>query len=429
MAHAPPALERGDLEPLLRITPPGPRSLAANAELARFEPSETAPSGGIVWQEALGANVLDLDGNRYVDMTAGFGVAAIGHRHPAVVAAVARQARRLLHGLADVQGHLPRLELARRLTELAPWKDARVLFAISGADAVEAALKTAVLATGRSGIVAFDPSYHGTTLGALAATSRPAFRNPFAAHLHDHVERLPYGCDPERLRPVLAGGRIAAVLVEPIVGREGVLVPPAGWLEALRTLTTQHGALLVADEIFTGFGRTGALFASVAAAGSPPDLICCGKALGGGLPIGAVLGPPEVLGAWNEAGEARHTATFVAHPLACAASLATLRVFQEEKIVECSVKNGRKIGAVVESVAAQSAYLEGVRGKGMLWGLVWPTASHATRFSRACLERGVLVLAGGPGGRVAQLAPPLTIAGGQLDCALRLIADVASAVE
>jgi acetylornithine/succinyldiaminopimelate/putrescine aminotransferase len=414
LTAAPPPLGRGDLPPEIRVAPPGPRSRALDGELAALEPPETRPAGAIVWQEALGSNVLDVDGNRYLDMTAGFGVAAVGHRHPAVVAAVERQARRLVHGLADAQGHPPRLALARRLAGLAPWPDARVLFAVSGADAVELALKSAVLATGRAGIVAFEPSYHGLTLGALAATSRRSFREPFAAHLHPHVTRLPYGCEPARLHTALADGRTAAVIVEPVVGREGVLLPPRGWLAALRDLTAEQGTLLLVDEILTGFGRTGALFACLEEMGSPPDLLCCGKALGGGLPIAAVLGPAAVLSAWNDPGEARHTATFVAHPLACAAALAALTVLEREGLVERAATMGASIEVKVEQWVSISPFLRHIRGRGLLWGLTWTTADAARAFARACLARGVLVLAGGPDGRATQLSPPLVLTAEQL---------------
>lgn len=427
MRVAPVSLSRGDLPPDVRVAPPGPRSRELVAELARCEPPETLPGAGIVWQEALGANVLDVDGNRYLDLTAGFGVAAVGHRHPAVVAAVERQARRLLHGLADAHPHPARLALARRLVELAPWPDAQVLFAVSGADAVELALKTAVLATGRAGIVAFEPSYHGLTLGALAATSRPAFRRPFAALLHPHVERLPYGCPPARLADVLAAGGTAAVVVEPVVGREGVLLPPPGWLAALRALTAAHGTLLVVDEILTGFGRTGALFASRAAMDAPPDLLCCGKALGGGMPIAAVLGPAGVLGAWNDPGEARHTATFVAHPLACAAAVATLAVLEREGLVDRAVDLGARIAAEVESLRGRSPHLVGIRGTGMLWGLEWASAAAARAFAGNCLRRGLLLLAGGPEGRVVSVSPPLVLTPEQLDRALVELAAAAAA--
>jgi acetylornithine/succinyldiaminopimelate/putrescine aminotransferase len=373
----------------------------------------------IVWAEALGANVLDVDGNVFVDLTAGFGVAATGHRSAAVVAAVTRQAVELLHGLGDVAAHRARVELAERLAALAPVDSPRVQFAISGAEAVEIALKTAIAcgrAAGRRRIVVFDPGYHGLTLGALAATSRDEFRAPFVDHLPAHFVRLPFGAALETVDAALAGA--AALLVEPIVGREGVLLPPPGWLSGLATRARARGALFLADEIFTGFGRTGALFA-VEDEGVRPDLLCCGKALGGGLPIAAVLGRSPLMEIWRrppDGGEALHTATFLAHPLACAAALATL----DEVVGRDLPARARELGARIETALAPACAAAGValRGRGALWGLELRDAATAKRFVALLRDRGVLVLAGGPEGRVAQVVPPLTIADAQLEAAL-----------
>ncbi|NJL26365.1 MAG: aminotransferase class III-fold pyridoxal phosphate-dependent enzyme [Thermoanaerobaculia bacterium] len=179
-------------------------------------------------------------------------------------------------------------------------------------------------------MLVFEPAYHGMTLGALAASSRSHFREPFVSHLQPFVERLPFACATEEIASLLSREpRIGCVLVEPIVGREGVLVPPDGWLRALAELCSRAGVLLAVDEILTGFGRTGARFA-VDHENVRPDLICCGKALAGGLPIAAVAGKREVMAAWKYPGEARHTATFVAHPLACAAALACLDVLESD---------------------------------------------------------------------------------------------------
>jgi 4-aminobutyrate aminotransferase-like enzyme len=209
--------------PRIFVAPPGPRSRAVARDLFSFEApginTLAAPSGeeaepsSLCWAEARGANVRDLDGNVFVDLTSGFGVAAVGHRHPEVVAALHDQASRLLHGLGDVHSHPLRAELARRLGRLAPVPEPRVFYAISGAEAVEIALKTALAATGRPGIVAFEPSYHGLTLGALAATTRPAFRRPFADHLHPHVRHFPYGRLSEELSAHLSSRAAGAVLV------------------------------------------------------------------------------------------------------------------------------------------------------------------------------------------------------------------------
>jgi len=419
-----PGLERGDLPPRIVVSPPGPRSRALSAGLERFVApgiSTVAPGRpALVWQEACGANVLDADGNRFIDLTAGFGVAAVGHRHPEVLRAVAAQADLLVHALGDVAAHPGRLALAERLAALAPVDDAQVFFAVSGAEAVEIALKTALAATGRPGVVAFDPGYHGLTLGALAATARPAFRDPFAAHLHPHVARFPFGGDLSPVVARLERDDVASVLVEPIVGREGVLLPPPGWLARLSELCRRAGALLIADEIFTGFGRTGRMFA-VEREGVRPDLLCCGKALGGGLPIAAVLGSRAVFRCWATPGEALHSATFVAHPLACAAALATLDLLEREGLPARAARLGDSIALRLARWPSLSPAITAVRGRGLLWGIELASADWAGRFARAALARGVLLLAGGPAGRVAQIAPPLAIAEEQLEDALELL--------
>jgi len=426
-----PALERGDLPPAMAVPPPGPRSRQLSRRLAELEaPGVNTLSASqeptILWQEALGANVLDVDGNRYVDLTSGFGVAAVGHRHPRVVAAIREQSGRLLHGLGDVHGHPGRIALAARLIDLAPLPEAaetQAFFAVSGAEAVEIALKTAFAATGRPEILAFEPAYHGLTLGALAATSRPEFRAPFARHLHSHVRRLPFGCPLPEIERELGGERgcpFACVLVEPVVGREGVLLPPPGWLAGIAGLCRPRGVLLAADEVFTGFGRTGRTFA-VEAEGVRPDLLCCGKALGGGLPLAAVLASRSTFRCWETAGEALHTSTFVANPLACAAALAVLDVLAEEDLAARAAALGAGLGGRLAAWPERHPAVAAVRGRGLLWGIELASRAAAGRWIAAARRRGVLLLAGGPEGRVAQIVPPLTIARDQLATALDLL--------
>lgn len=394
------------------MTLPGPRSRELSRRIAEAEAPgintlTSAPgAASLFWEEAEGAQVRDVDGNLYIDLTSGFGVAAVGHRHPRVVEAVRAQAGKLLHGLGDVHGHPLRVELAERLVKLAPVDDPQVFFSISGSEAVEIALKTAVAATGRSGIVAFEPSYHGLTMGSLAVTSRSEFKAPFAAHLHGHVRRFPYGSLPDV-------ENVAAVLAEPVVGREGVIFPPPGWLAELSRLCQEKGTLLIADEVFTGFGRTGRLFA-VEHEGVRPDLLCCGKALGGGMPIAAVLGRRDLFRCWATEGEALHTATFVANPVACAAALAALDVIEQEDLPARAAWLGEWVGERLSE-------WPGVRGRGLLWGVELPTAEAARKWTAAALERGVILLAGGPEGRVAQIVPPLTIPEEMLRRALEIL--------
>ncbi len=381
----------------------------------------------MLWEKALGSNVLDIDGNRYLDLTAGFGVAAVGHRHPAVVSAVKRQADRLLHGLGDVFAHPARLELSERLGRMVPLREPQVYFAASGADAVEIALKTGRLYSGRPGILAFTPAYHGTTLGALQGTSRPAFRSPFSEPLDELVHRLAHGAEPEEVRQLLdRQPDIGTCLVEPVIGREATRWPPRGWLAGLASACRAHDVVLAVDEIFTAFGRCGEWFVA-GEAGIEPDLICCGKALGGGLPIAAVLGEKEIMAAWQTDGEARHTATFVAHPLGCAAALATLDVIEREGLIQRSRTMGIRFGHRVEPLKQHRGIVD-VRGTAMLWGVELDSRERAVGLCRHLLERGVIALSGGATGAVLQIAPPLVITERQLDYAADSLVEAATGV-
>ncbi len=414
-------LRSGDLLPRILTRPPGPQSRKLSQRARRAE----APGintlyddhDNVFWQQAKGCNVLDVDGNRYLDFTSGFGVAAIGHRHPDVESALRRQSERLIHGLGDAMGHSLRIDLAERLQHLVPVDDAQVYFAVSGADAVEVAIKTMLLATGRHRVLVFTPSYHGLTLGALAASSRPTFRQPFDAHLHRHMQRLPYGCSPRDIEKQLQGGDFAGVLLEPIVGREGVIFPPPGWLRSVADLCQRHGTPLAVDEIFTGLGRTGDLFA-VDHEGVRPDILLCGKALAGGLPIGAVIAKQSLMKAWRTPGEALHTATFVANPLACATALATLDVISKLDLVETSRRLGVFLAPRIGAWKDQFPCVVDIRGRGLLWAIELQRADQASRLTRQLLECGLMALAGGAEGCVVQWVPPLTITAQQLSWAL-----------
>jgi len=415
-------LRSGDLLPKIETSPPGPRARQLCRDLGAFEAPGINTLGlgrdTLVWKEALGSNVLDVDGNRYLDLTAGFGVAAVGHRHPRVVSAIRRQASRLLHGLGDVHAHPRRVELARELCRRAPVDDPRVYFAASGSDAVEIALKTAHLATGKPGILAFDPAYHGLTLGSLQVTSRPEFREPFRSLFHSWVRRLPFGCPSERIAELVEGDPdIGGVLLEPMVGREGLIPAPAGWLREISSLCRHHGITLIADEIFTGFGRTGAWFAAEAD-GLRPDLLCCGKALAGGLPIGAVLGRERLMDAWRRNHEALHTATFVANPLSCASALAVLEILERQHLPERAANLGRVIAARTEGWSELFGAVVEVRGLGLAWGIEMASPDAAHGLLDQLLSDGLVALAGGPDGRVVQVCPPLVITNRQLAFAL-----------
>jgi len=387
---------------------------------ARRQERSGAPEDPIVWTRARGANVEDADGNVYVDLSAGFGAASVGHAHPRVVQAVQAQAERLMHALGDLQPADVKIELLSRLTSLYP-EPARAMLGLSGSDAVEAALKTALLCTGRPGVLAFEGGYHGLSHGPLAACGfSAAFREPFSAQLNPHVVFAPYPEHTQSLRASLAavraaltGGNIGAVLVEPIIGRGGVCIPPDDFLPELHTLCRAHGALLIVDEIMTGIGRTGALFA-FEHSGVRPDLVCIGKGLGGGMPVSACLGRETVMAAWGESsGAALHTGTFFGHPVSAAAALATLDVLRDEQLSERARSSGQLLLDALSALRSEPG-VRAVRGRGLLVGIELDAPGHALRCMRALLARGYITVPAAADARVISLTPPLCISSDQL---------------
>lgn len=403
---------------------PGPQSRALAASLRRHEsPNITyvAADGSfpVFWEEAHGCTVVDVDGNAFLDLTAAFGVASVGHTNPAVAAAVAAQAAKLLHGMGDVHPTRLKSELLERIAALVPIPDAQSILGQSGGDAVEAALKTARLATGRPGVLAFTGGYHGLNLGALAATWRRDFREPFTGQVPTFVTHAVYG-EPLATLPKDTG----AVLVEAIQGRGGIVVPPAGWLRSLKALCERRGALLICDEIFTGWGRTGDWFACQQE-GVIPDLLCVGKALGGGLPISACVARTELMAAWGVSqGEALHTSTFLGNPLCCAAALAALGELERLEAPQLARVRGQLFREALERLAARfPKAIAAVRGRGLMLGIQL-TKPCAAGLMEALLARNVIALPAGAGD-VLEFTPPLviteeeiTLAVAQLEAAL-----------
>ena len=415
------------LPPALLTPVPGPRSAALAGRLAACESRNVTGLTPIpiFWERAQGANVWDVDGNRYIDLTAGFGVANVGHAHSKVVAAVSAQAERLLHGLGDVHPSSPKVELLEALVRRYPGGvPARGVLGSSGSDAVEAALKTALLATGRAGVVAFEGAYHGLTLGALDTTWRQDFRAPFAARLPGATAFARFG-DADDVGRAARSCRapVGAVLVEPVQGRGGERIPPSGFLAALRALCDVEGWLLIADEVYTGFGRTGRWFACEHE-GVIPDLLCAGKGLASGMPISACLGRLDVMEAWPlSRGEALHTQTFLGHPPGCAAALASLAVIEEEKLVERAAETGARALRHLRRRLAGGAGIADVRGLGLLLAVECEDPQRAARACAGALRRGVIVLVSGEGGRVLSITPPLSIEPDSLELALDLLVE------
>jgi acetylornithine/N-succinyldiaminopimelate aminotransferase len=348
-----------------------------------------------------GAQVWDADGHRYLDLLGGIAVNALGHAHPAVVEAVSSQIRTLGH-VSNFYSTRPVLELAEALLDLlGATGTGRVLLCNSGAEANETAFKIA-RRTGRPRIVSTEGGFHGRTMGALALTGQPAKRAPFEP-MPGGVEFVGYG-DADALESVVDADT-AAVFLEPVQGEGGVIVPPAGYLQAAREITARHGALLVLDEVQTGIGRTGAWFGH-SPSGIAPDVVTLAKGLGGGLPIGACIGvgPAARL---LEPGQ--HGTTFGGNPVCCAASLAVLRTITADGLLERTAELGKEIATGVEQL--DHPLVDHVRGAGLLLGIVLrrPAAAAVATAARAA---GFLVNPVAPD--TVRLAPPLVLSDAQV---------------
>ena len=435
------------------------RTAAILQQLRRFESRNVtfiARDGAwpIVWERAKGSHVWDAEGRRYLDLTAAFGVAAAGHANPRVVRAGQRQMATLLHAMGDVHPHELKARLAAELSRLTfgRWRGTKprgrragagtgkVIFCNSGFEAVEAALKTALLATQRPGVIAFEGAYHGLGYGALNTTARAHFREPFLPQLGQFARFIPFPTRSEDLDSVrrkvqrlLETGTIGAVLVEPVQARGGIRVPPRGFLPMLRRLCDGRRALLIVDEVYTGLGRTGA-WCACEHSGTAPDLICLGKALTGGFPLSACVGRADLMGAaWPvSAGEAIHTSTFLGHPVGCAMALAQVAELRGRRLTERSARLGRSLQQWLRTdlgkfVAAGEAE---VRGLGLMAGVALtdangsPDTDRALAVMRRMLERGIIVLPEGDQAEVIALTPPLIISSAELKRAVKVLSQV-----
>jgi 4-aminobutyrate aminotransferase-like enzyme len=421
---------------------------------------EADGSWPIVWERAKGVHVWDANGKKYMDLTGAFGVAAAGHANPNVVRAGQGQMTKLLHAMGDVHPHALKAQLARELsritferwtkkfkvqgskfkvggalrtselkTQNSKLKTGKVIFSNSGFEAVESALKTAMLATGRRGVIAFEGAYHGLGYGALNATHREHFRGPFRSQLREfgHFARFPKTQNDLpaleiSIRRIFHREKIGAVLVEPMQARGGINVPPLEFLPLLRKLCDENGALLILDEIYTGFGRTGKWFACEHS-GVVPDLICLGKALTGGFPLSACVGRADLMdAAWPAStGEAIHTSTFLGHPVGCAMALAQIDEIRRLKLCERSAALGKFL--LAELGLTQNSKLKtqnSIRGLGLMAGieLTLPDGKPATHQAlcaiKNLLHRGYILLPEGEHANVISFTPPLTISRAQL---------------
>lgn len=434
-----------------------------------MDPDGTWP---IVWERAKGMNIWDAEGQKYLDLTAAFGVAAAGHANPTVVRAGQKQMEKLLHAMGDVHPHALKAELANELSRLTfeRWNRAslpgsggdlplpegegrdererhgtskrqaqritgKTIFGNSGFEAVEAALKTARLATGRKHVIAFRGGYHGLGYGALNTTHRKHFSGSF----QNQLGRFGVFADfpttatelkktEHELRGLFRKQKIGAVLAEPIQARGGINVPPAGFLNLLRKLCDQFGALLILDEIYTGFARTGKWFACEHDR-VVPDLICLGKALTGGFPLSACVGRADVLdAAWPPSdGEAIHTSTYLGHPVGCAMAIAQISEIKKRKLPATSLRLGKLLIRELNKLQAPSGFDLQVRGIGLMVGFEIllangkPATGESLQIVKRLLHRGLIILPEGEHANIIGFTPPLTISEAQLARSVRAL--------
>jgi 4-aminobutyrate aminotransferase len=420
------------VKPEIKTPLPGPKAADLIARDSRAMSPSFTRSYPFVMDHGRGCWVTDVDGNRFLDFTAGIAVVTTGHSHPRVVAAIKEQTERFLHMSGTDFYYTSEIELAERLeNSILPGTPARVFFTNSGAEAIEGAMKLARYATGRPSYIAFIGAFHGRTFGALSLTASKASQRRRFAPLLSQVFHAPFPTPArgittdesirrieELFATVAPPESVAAVFVEPIQGEGGYLVPPDDFLPRLRELTASHGILLVADEVQSGMGRTGHLLA-VEHWGVEPDIVCLAKGIASGLPLGAFIARAEQM-SWPPGS---HGSTFGGNPVACAAGLATLDLL-EEGLME----NAAKVGAVMQDglreIAAGHEEITDVRGIGLMLALELRTPELAARLVQSAFEHGLLLLTAGT--RAVRISPALVLDSNEAATGLEIIASALS---
>jgi 4-aminobutyrate aminotransferase len=391
-----------------------------------------------------GVHVYDVDGRRYLDFTAGIGVTSTGHCHPRVVAAAQDQVATLIHGQYTTVMHQPLLRLAERLGDVLPTGLDSVFFMNSGSEAVEAAVRLARHATGRPLVVAFDGGFHGRTMGAAALTTSGAKIRAGMGPLMGGVAFAPfpyafrYGWSEEEavafclreldrlLITAAPAADVAAFVIEPVLGEGGYVPTPPAFLAGLRERADAHGILLIADEVQTGFGRTGKFWGHQHTPGVTPDILITAKGLASGFPLSGIAASAELMAkAWPGS----QGGTYGGNAVACAAALATLDVIEEEGLVANAAEQGLRLRDGLQKVAADQPAIADVRGLGLMVGNEFctadgaPDAAAATRAHAAAAEKGLLLLTCGPHGNVVRMIPPLVVTAQQVDEAVAIWAE------
>jgi 4-aminobutyrate aminotransferase len=417
---------------------PGPKAREVLERDARTTSPSLPRAYPFVPARGAGSVVEDVDGNVFLDVNAGIAVTSTGHCHPTVVEAIQRQAAELIHYSAS-DFYLPIYsELTDRLAEVAPMPNARSFLTNSGTEAVEAGIKLARWSTGRQYVIAFYGSFHGRSYGSVSLTaSKAAYRAGFGpllpgvlhAYYGDGRDMpVPPGADPEGfptldhiegflMKKIVAPEEVAAVVVEPVMGEGGYIVPPDGWLGALRELCDRHGILLICDEVQSGMGRTGKMWA-VEHFGVEPDILLAGKGIASGMPLGAMIAKDSVM-TWTKG---THGSTYGGNPLSCAAAIATLDVIAQEELLENAAKVGDLTMNGLRDIQSRHDAIREVRGLGFMIGIELPHHETQAAVERAAFERGLLML--GCGEASIRMSPALVFREDQARVALELFEEV-----
>ncbi len=437
----------------LRTPIPGPKSKAIGERRTKAVPRGLSHSTPVYVAKAEGAVLEDVDGNRYIDLAGGIGCLNVGHRRDVVVNAIRRQLDRFLHTCIQVTPYESYVRLAERLNELTPGKfPKKTLFVNSGAEAVENALKIARAYTGRPAIIAFEDAFHGRTMMTLALTSKThPYKAGFAPFPSD-VYRVPFAycyrcsyslkypsCDifcarhlEDTFKRVVASEEVAAVIAEPVLGEGGFVVPPPEYFRVLLEVCRKHKILFIADEVQSGFGRTGALFACERY-GIEPDILVTAKSLGGGLPLAAITGRAEFMDAPGPGGLG---GTFAGNPLSCEAALAVLDLFEHEDLLSRANELGGDFQRRAREWQKRWPMIGDVRGLGGMqaFELVQlgdkrePATEEAKQIVQYCYEHGVIILSSGSYSNVIRLLMPLVITNEQMSEALDVLEDALQAI-
>jgi 4-aminobutyrate aminotransferase len=425
--------------PNIRTPLPGPKGAVLLARDTEYVSPSYTRAYPLVVERGSGAVIEDADGNLFLDFTAGIAVTATGHCHPEVVAAIKDQADKLLHMSGTDFYYRPQIDLAERLAKVAPGPSPKkVFFTNSGAEALEAALKLARWHTERNRVVAFFGAFHGRTYGAMSLSgSKLVHRRGFSPLVPDihHVD-FPRSCPEDGcqdgcsliknitdtiFRRTCPPDEVAAIFIEPIQGEGGYHPVPAGCMPALRQLCDKHGILLVVDEVQSGMGRTGKMFA-VEHYGVEPDIVCSAKGIASGMPLGAIIAKASVMD-WPSGS---HASTFGGNPVACRAALATIDLLEREYMANATAR-GEQLRAGLRELATKHPTLTGVRGLGLMTAADLPSGAHREQVIQGAFQRGLLLL--GCGEAALRFCPPLCITAEQVQTCLRILDGVLGAVE